>query len=534
MFSKLAMILKSTAICRHYSQCVISLVVLHPSYKFSDRVTVAFFLFSMVHCFAQGIIQSFLYSIDTEFEGVVTEIVHAAHIPLINMTYLEGSSNHLTLRMCDNIPHGQSHYPCMVIFQSGVNVINASAVESDTQKSISILADYSQGFEISTADDGVLVKSSAAEPVILNQQCAQILVYPQQVLQNSVREDMTFIFFQFWVLGVSVFAVGRGSIPHMITALGSRFLIAAWSAYIVIYRTKSQQRIFRELVSAPGTPCGVELFPTYFGTRYVYNIADVVMSFTALLLSALLSWNLLKVYSAQSFKRVGAPEHVLRIYKYFMAVQAVLQLEVFVLVVATSLWVDVLTRTAISKISTHTPIYDALIIATTVLVIPWIALGWYGVRREQKRLIISFLGVGFFFISGWAIMFYSIVYRWSFVQWPYLGCFTVASFILIISSMILGTICWRNFDQGLAQYLNAEDALADSNFAPEVFQHSDVEKSGEKSDYYTYDEPDFPMPTFHSAMQSGEIMRSDGSRMPAPVRGPPPSYDRPYNAPTPF
>jgi len=523
MFFKLATIYKST-----YAAITL------------NRVTVAFFLFSLVHCFSQGIIQSFLYSSDRGFEEVVTQIVRAAQIPLENMTYLEGSPNHWTLRMCNNIPHGQPRNPCMVIFQSGVNVnVEPDAVESDTKESISILQDYSQGFAVSTTLNsagnvsGVEVQSSAAASVFLSLQCAQILVYPQQILQDSVREDMTFIFFQFWLLGVSVFAVSRGSIPHMITALGSRFLIAAWSAYIVIYRTPNQRETFQEMVSAPGTPCGVELFPTYFGTRYAYNIADVVLSFTSLLLSGLLSWNLLKVYRAQSFKRVGAPEHVLHIYKFFMAVQAVLQLEVFVLVAATSLWVDVLARTAIRKISTHTPIYDALIIATTILVIPWIALGWYGVRREQKSLIISFLGIAFFFVSGWAIMFYSIVYRWSFVQWPYLGCVTVASFILIFTSMILGTICWRNFDKGLAQYLNAEDALADSNFAPEVFQHSDVEKSGEKSgDFYAYDEPDFPMPTFHSG--SDETTRNDGSRIPGPVRGPPPAYDKPYVAPAPI
>ncbi|KAJ7824719.1 hypothetical protein B0H14DRAFT_3727570 [Mycena olivaceomarginata] len=239
---------------------------------------------------------------------------------------------------------------------------------------------YTQGFSISTSRDstnqsiGVTIKTNAGSSVFLSHQCAQILVYPQQVLQNSVREDMTFIFFQFWLLGVSVFAVSRGSIPHMITALASRFLIAAWSGYIVIYRTKKQAGIFREIVSAPGTPCGVELFPTYFTTRHAYDIADAILSFTALFLASLLSWNILKVFKAH-------------------------------------LWADVLSRTAICLISEHTPIYNALVTATTVLVIPWITLGWYGVRREQKGLIISFLAVGFFFISGWAIMFYSIVYR---------------------------------------------------------------------------------------------------------------------------
>ncbi|KAK7029817.1 hypothetical protein R3P38DRAFT_881465 [Favolaschia claudopus] len=521
MFHKPTLILKST-----YAAITLS------------RVTIAFFLFSLIHCFAQGIIQALLYSVDSEFEGVVTQIVQAAKIPLQNLTLLQGSPNHWTLSMCDDIPHGQPRYPCSVIFQSGVGVGKTpGAVEAGIRDSVSILQDYNAGFTVAPSFDsnnslaGVTVESSAAPPVFLSRQCARILVYPQQVLQNSVREDITFIFFQFWLMGVSLFGVSRGSIPHMLTALGSRFLITAWSSYILIYRTNSQKGIFQEIVSTPGTECGVELFPTYFGTRYAFNVADAVLNFSALFVSGLLSWNLLKVYKAQSVKRVGAPENVMRIYKFFMAVQAVLQLEVFVLIVATSLWVDLLTKTAISVLSTHTTLYNALILATTILVIPWIALGWYGVRLERKSFIISFLGVGFFFIAGWSIMFYSIVYRWSFVQWPYLACFGVASFILIIASMVLATICWRNFDQGLAEYLHAEAALAD--FTPEVFQHSDIEKSGEKNgDFYTYDEPDFPLPTFHAKAHSRS---GSDSSFPAPIRGPPPSYDKPYSSkPMPF
>ncbi|KAJ7160793.1 hypothetical protein C8R46DRAFT_1353541 [Mycena filopes] len=510
-----------------------------------NRVTVAFFLFSLIHCFAQGVIQSFLFSVDSEFANLVTRIVQTAEIPVQDITYLEGSSNHLTLRMCTDIPYSQAIKTknCTIVFQSGVDDETATpdVVEQATVKSQSIFQDLSAGFALSKVRDSVgnvtgvtfqpvavptALQSKAASSVLLNKQCTQILVYPQQVLQNSVREDITFVFLQFWLLGVSLFAVGQSSVPHILTALGTRFLITSWSAYIVIYRTNNQASTFRQIVSTAGTPCGVELFPTYFSTRLAYNIADLVLSCSALMLSGLLSWNLLKVYNAQSFKRVGAPEHVIRLYKYFMAVQAVLQLEVFVLVAATSLWVAVLTGTGITKISQHNTVYIGLIIATTVLVLPWIALGWYGVRREQKRMMISFLAIAFFFMCGWGIMFYSIVYRWSFVQWPYLGCFTVASFILIIASMILGTICWRNFDLGLAEYLNAESALASLNFAPEVFAHRDVEKSGH---YYEYDEPEFPMPTFKSSMSKESD--SDGFRIAAPVRGPPPVYDRPYNAP---
>ncbi|KAJ6482872.1 hypothetical protein C8R47DRAFT_574998 [Mycena vitilis] len=497
-----------------------------------NRVTVAFFLFSFIHCFAQGVIQAFIFSLDSEFAGLVTNIVKTANIPLQNMTYLDSNN---VLRMCNNIPYGQQPDPCFVLLKPGVGGRNLSAsVVLDNSESSAIFQGLTKGFSISRKFDstgnvsGVEIQPAGAQSVFLSEVCTQILVYPQQVLQNSVREDITQIFLQLWLLGVSMFAVSHSSVPHTLTALGTRFLITIWSAYITAYRTNNNAAKFHQLVTAPGTPCGVELFPTYFVTRQAYDIADLVLSCTALLLSGLLSWNLLKIFNVQSFQRVGAPAHVLRIYKFFMAVEACLQLEVFVLVAATSLWVDVLTQTSIRDIETHTVLYDGLIILTTILVIPWIALGWYGVRREHRKMMVSFLAIAFFFVSGWAIMFYSIVYRWSFVQWPYLGCFTVASFILIIASAVLGTVCWRNFDKGLAQYLNAEAALASLNFAPEVFKHSDLEKS---EHYYAYDEPEFPKPTFQSADYDVKPASNGGPPMPSPLRGPPPTYEKPYNTP---
>ncbi|KAJ7777581.1 hypothetical protein DFH07DRAFT_11176 [Mycena maculata] len=501
-----------------------------------NKITVVFFLFSLIHFLAQGVVQSFLFSLDSEFAGMVTKIVGAAQIPPQNITWLEGSSGRYVLRMCDHIPYGPAVSSCMVIFPSGVDGSNGS--DADTTSSLAIVQDLTAGFSITTVFDTlgsvseVKLDSTAAPSVGLVLQCTQILVYPEQVLKNSVREDVAAVFLQFWLFGVSVFAVGQSSVPHTLTALGTRILITSWSAYIVAFRTNNQETIFRQVVSAPGTPCGMDLFPTYFGMRMAYDIADLVLSCTGLLLSGLLSWKLLKIYNAQLFRRVGAPPHINRMCKLFMAVQACLQLEVFVLMAATGLWIDLLYATSIRNLSSHTNIYDALIISTTILVLPWIALGWYGVKEERKLLMICFLGIASYFIGGWFAMFDSKVYRWSFVQWPYLACFTVASYILILASAILGAICWRNFGKGLAQYLYAEAALASSNFTPEVFDHMD-EKSG---NYYTY-APEYPLPTFQSSSmplrqrsESGVVV-NDTLQMPGPLRGPPPVYDRPYNAP---
>ncbi|KAF7297185.1 hypothetical protein MIND_00951600 [Mycena indigotica] len=536
MFSKLAMTLRST-----YAQITLSAIPKSSSRwcfeEFVDRITVAFFLFSFVLCCAQGLIQAFLYGLDSQFASIATDIVRAAEIPAKNITFLEGSSKHYTLNMCDDIPHGQARYPCMVIFRSGVVYPTPEIAQLSLQQSDSVVRDFTNGFGITTYRDsngvanGVSFRSSSANPVVLSKQCTQTLVYPQQLFQDSVREDLTFIFLQFWLFGVSLFALAKNSVPHLLTALAARAILVTWSTYVAVFRTHNRQAIFQQTLSNPGTPCGVELFPQFFNMRTVYDLADLVLSWSGLLLSCLLSWYLLRLYNAASFKRVGAPSHINRIYKFFMAVQACLQMEVFVLVAATRRVSIFFPRRLLTNIpASHTTVYNALVIASIVLVLPWIALGWYGVRREHKGMMISFLGIAFFFVAGWALMFYSIVYRWSFVQWPYLGCFTVASFILIIASVILGTICWRHFGEGLTEYLNAEAALADSDFAPEIFKNNsdDVEKAAPSDPFYSYDDPAFPLPTFHGPPASPLHSRnaSMNNEKPASMRGPPPAYDR--------
>jgi hypothetical protein len=38
--------------------------------------------------------------------------------------------------------------------------------------------------------------------------------------------------------------------------------------------------------------------------------------------------------------------------------------------------------------------------------------GWYAIRREMRRMMLVFLGIGFLIITGWAVMFYSLVFPW--------------------------------------------------------------------------------------------------------------------------
>ncbi|KAF8175155.1 hypothetical protein BJ912DRAFT_931183 [Pholiota molesta] len=447
-----------------------------------NRYTTTFFVFSFIYCFVQGLIQSFLYSVDLEYGTLVEGIVSGGDIPFRNITYLDGTRNHLVLRMCDDIPHGQQPDPCFVIFNSTAPPLN---------QPIRSLANWEDGMRIVPIVDpsnpsltGVnITMPSVQAPLFFDHTCLQTLVYPSEILHNFKREDITWVSLQFWLLAISFIAILNDSVPHVLAVLMTRAISTAWASY-AIWRGPAFNANFAEIIKGPQSACALDFFQEFFAKRQQFEIADLFLSSTGLIFFSYLSWTLLQIYSAQSFKCVGAPEHVMRVHKFFMAVLACLQLEAFVLPAGMGLWINVLTNTSIKVISQHTAAYQAVYITSVLLLIPWIAMGWYAIRREMRRMMLVFLGIGFLIITGWAVMFYSLVFPWTFMQWPYLGCFTVASFTLLVASMALGIVCRLNFGKGLKEYLRAESTLAAMNFAPDEFAHrtaSTVRKSRSNS-----------------------------------------------------
>ncbi|PBK98530.1 hypothetical protein ARMGADRAFT_1051893 [Armillaria gallica] len=440
-----------------------------------NRLTTAFFLFGFFHCFAQGIIQSLLFSVDSEYNALLKKVTVAANVP-----FFVGS----TLRMCDYLPHDDTSCSDVFTINRPPNQNVRHSNELITENNFVWRAGLEgSGFSVTPLDNttySVTLKLLKGESgsIILSQTCIQTLLLPSQDLSNFRRENLAFIFLQFWLFD---------SVPHLLAGIGARILLTAWSAY-TIWRTHHLSSVYRALLSNPGTPCSVDFFPIYFSTRSSLEIPDLVLNLTAL---SIMIWTVLRVYAVQLYKRVGAPAHILRIHKFFMAMQACLQLEVYILPAGMGLWIDQLFNTYINHISEHTVIYKGVFIFYTVVRIPstmvsicccsmsfrWLSRGWYwdGTRFGTKeRNGCSVIFVGFLFLLCESLMLYSQVYRWTFIMWANLACFTVAYIIVIVACIILGIVCLRNFDQGLAQY------LASSNFAPEVFQHRedmDIEKA---------------------------------------------------------
>jgi len=75
--------------------------------------------------------------------------------------------------------------------------------------------------------------------------------------------------------------------------------------------------------------------------------------------------------------------------------------------------------------------------------------GWYGVRRELKMPTLVFLALSVGYLAGWAAMFDSTAFRWTYMTWTFFGVMTTASVFLTLVAFILGITCRINFGKGL-------------------------------------------------------------------------------------
>ena len=137
-------------------------------------------------------------------------------------------------------------------------------------------------------------------------------------------------------------------------------------------------------------------------------------------------------------------------------------------------------------------------------------------RREWRKLTWAFLAVAFFFLFAWSMMFYSRIYRFTFVDWPFFGAMTVSSFVALLCSTGFAIMCARNYDKGLAQWsehassfvyletmltvnpggaVYVEKKFGDEDFEPDLFPTEVTEKEwkpdGDRASIYKVALPDF-------------------------------------------
>ncbi|CAL1697872.1 unnamed protein product [Somion occarium] len=454
----------------------------------NTRFALTFFTLCLIHCLAQGLLLAFTFRIDRAATDLVTGILQTAEVPRTILPWHHRKNGQDTLKLCSQIPGTVSYDPCITVFGDAISSSANWTVPGPFRRmehsrsppsvhgvvALTIEVSRNEGGNI----NGVFVGDGTSSGMtFLDEQCTRVLLYPMQILNNAKREDVVLLASQFWLLGISIFSILCGSIPHLLAVFCMRILSTSWSAY-TLWRTKDIQRRFLNLLVNPDSPCHYDFFPTYFRTRLSFQIPELVLACSASMFTTYFGWRLMKIYKAHTFKRVGPPDFIVQMYRSYLAIFVCLHLSVFLVIAAMALWADQLINGAIAAISTHTAIYYTLLLATIITLIPWILLTSRAVRREHRGLMVLVLTTCFIYIACWSIMFYSQVYRWTWIQWPFFASMTLTSLLVLIGCGILGIICWLNFDKGLAQYLHAENALAETDFEPEMFANELGSESG--------------------------------------------------------
>ncbi|KAK7694292.1 hypothetical protein QCA50_001474 [Cerrena zonata] len=300
------------------------------------------------------------------------------------------------------------------------------------------------------------------DEITLNQQCLLALTWPVAIVEYTKREDITFILFQVWVLGMSLVAILNESIPHIFASLFTHIVATAWGGFQIWHTGQFRENFLKLTVNGP---CHTNLLPSYWKGRAHAEIPSLVLNVVALMISAFLTWRLVKLFGWQTFKRVGASLVIRRIYNAVLVLSIVIQLSAFFIVAVGGLWLDQVWNGQIASMTHKPTAMKAVAVLVILLLFPWLFLGWVSVRREYKKRMLAFLILSFLYLVGWSSMFVARTFRWTFTQWRFFTMMATASVILTAITLALGVYCRINFGKGLTRYLNAHHPLED-DFQP--------------------------------------------------------------------
>jgi len=539
----------------------------------ASRITIIYFVFSVLNCVLQVIFQAQAFSINAQAETFLSGLITTGNLSLPRGFFVLDSKLHF----CDHVPKTFSTESCQIVWDGEIggtgNMTSASLSGNRSTESVTSLipmttislaptttvvltptttttltttptahalrdvntqSHYDKRFfpqpqlkvggysrTSSNGQTGVRLEVNG-EDITLDSKCLVNLGWPVQTLKNTKREDVAFLAFQFWVLGMSIVALLNESIPHIIAAVLTHLSVTAWGGF-QISDTKSFHSDFKRLTTDGA--CHVNLLPSYWSSRSFAEIPSLAFNVVALVLSCFLSFRLIKLFGWQTFKRVGASRAINRTYKFILTLSTVIQLSLFFVVTAVTIWLDQLYNGAIAVMATKSSLYQTMLTLVITLLIPWLLTGWFAARLELKFPMIVFLVLSALYLVGWGAMFDSPTFRWTFVQWGFFGAMASVSALLVLIGLIVGIMCRLNFGKGLVHYLDAEEPIPEGSF----IQNDPEEESFSEEEKFDFPTTRHPIPTFSASFGSNNKVPLPGSMGPRFFNQSAVPFDRPVD-----
>jgi len=511
-----------------------------------NKITAFYSVFSFLHASLQIILQTEVFSINSQATNVIAVVVDAVDPPNPGFSILKkdellwchdpekipGSCSILwTMSNSTNAARNTTYYAAsaskpsatQMMLQTPKPVPSAIAPSTATvaaQPGSTAILSTDQEVEIASQvisqenQAGVHARSThlvvSGLPGVpgnqtLTSDCLTGLRWPLESLRNTKREDIVFLFFHVWVLGMSIVAILNESVVHMLATLVTHALLTAWSIFQIL-STRSFQRNYSALITHGLCSSTANLLPTYWSHRTSVELGAAALNGTALLLSAFLTYRLVVTYNWATFKRIGADRRVSKAYKMVLTFSVALQLGLFFIVVSMALWIDQLCNGAIGMFALKMSVYRALYISVLICLVPWIVAGWRAVRLEHRLLMLGFLGFNLLLIGGWASMFASTTFRLTFVQWRFFSIMSVVAVTLTLCCLVGGIACRLSFGHDLKRRLSGHGSLPEG-FVSAMPDDLDPNSGSDKDSMYSYEEkvafPESTLPSFSRYPSNG-------------------------------
>ncbi|KAJ3806415.1 hypothetical protein F5876DRAFT_68980 [Lentinula aff. lateritia] len=370
------------------------------------RFTTLFFFLALINCIVLIILQSIAFTDNEAASEIISGFLTQANITQTRVVFISGNE----LYECSDIPQ-RGNSGCEVLVSTdtdNANVSNTNPHNSRRQvldeSKVSVLSvnlttrhhkvHAKTEVDMNGQIDGLQLDNGQS----LDQTCLQSLIWLNDVIHDSMAEDIVTLTFQVWLLLLSFVTILNESLPHLGAAIAGHVLVTAWAGYR-LNNTYKLQGHYETLIVQQACD-GVDFLGSWWDVRADHTIPILVFNAVALVLATYLASRLYKVYAQQSFNRVGASSRIHNIYRLALVLSVCVQLGGFFAIASTAMWLDKASSGTIKSVAQHLSLYRAVFSTMGALELPWAILGWTYVRREDRRQFIVFVGISLLLLAS--------------------------------------------------------------------------------------------------------------------------------------
>lgn len=261
-------------------------------------------------------------------------------------------------------------------------------------------------------------------------------------LQRIKWENIAFISFQFWFVGMSFDATVYQNAAEVIALAVMNLACAIFGALEVI-DGKRWLGILRDISLKHDIPLNTRPIQTAFYVEIALSIAVGLFG----ILFAYLSYEVVKEFGWVIYKKIGADIRIQRMYRTLQFFVLALKIDIFIEFLVSAFY---LIQFALKKGGFNSWLTFVFVIIT-ILILPFLYFGRAAAASESPVKMIIFI------LFQMCVVFQLVLIAIDATKpgdyWYTWICFVVLGMIIAVITAVLGGVCIHNFNKGLKPYI---------------------------------------------------------------------------------